>query len=139
MRYLMYYKDGYLKKYPLNGERVTIGRSRSCDIVLDDPSVSRHHCRVEVFPGHIRLVNEKSKNGTTVDHQPVEEAVLALNQSFGVGGHEFFLQKRGSCPCSVSVQNWPGCRDTCCEHARAARRRPRPGKGARSTVHCWTN
>ena len=93
MRYLMYYKDGYLKKFPLQGEQVTIGRSRSCDIVLDDPSVSRHHCRVEIFPGHIRLVNEKSRNGTTVDRQPVEEAVLALNQSFGVGGHEFFYKE----------------------------------------------
>lgn len=93
MRYLMYYKDGYMKKFPLSGERVTIGRGRGCDIVLDDPSVSRRHCRIEIGADHIRLVNEKSKNGTTVDRQPVEEAMLALNQSFGVGGHEFFYKE----------------------------------------------
>ncbi len=93
MRYLMYYKDGFLKKYPLIRGLVTIGRGHGCDIALDDPSVSRRHCRVEVSPDRIRLINEKSKNGTTVDNQPVEEAVLALNQSFGVGGHEFFYKE----------------------------------------------
>jgi len=93
MRYLMYYKDGFLKKYPLLRGVVTIGRSHGCDIALEDPSVSRRHCRVEVCPDRIRLINEKSKNGTTVDNQPVEEAVLALNQSFGVGGHEFFYKE----------------------------------------------
>ncbi len=93
MRYLMYFKDGFLKKHPLRTPAVTIGRGRGCDIVLEDPSVSRRHCRVEVQADGIRLVNEKSKNGTTVDNQPVEEALLALNQSFGVGSHEFFYKE----------------------------------------------
>ena len=45
-----------------------IGRAESCDLVLDDPAVSRRHARITVRPGDGRLsiVDLASRNGTIV-------------------------------------------------------------------------
>lgn len=48
-----------------------IGRSRKSDISIDDPSVSKLHCIVEVIDGAVWVVNE-SRYGTKLDGEPVE-------------------------------------------------------------------
>ncbi len=52
------------KELPDNG-RVTVGRSRTCDITIDHPSVSREHA---VFHGGrpVDIEDLGSTNGTTV-------------------------------------------------------------------------
>jgi hypothetical protein len=55
MNYLMYVQSGVIKKYPLNKPEILIGCDFQCDIVLTDPEVSKIHCRVEMFPDHIRI------------------------------------------------------------------------------------
>jgi predicted component of type VI protein secretion system len=47
--------------------RVTIGRGRDCDIVLDDPKVSRRHVAVERALDRYFLVDLGSSNGTFVN------------------------------------------------------------------------
>jgi hypothetical protein len=44
-----------------------IGRSSSCDVVLSDPSVSRHHVRLFYRDGKWVLRDLKSTNGTLVN------------------------------------------------------------------------
>ncbi len=43
------------------------GRSVSCDISLDDPSLSRIHCLFEVRDGHLYVTDLSSANGTVVN------------------------------------------------------------------------
>jgi ABC-type multidrug transport system ATPase subunit/pSer/pThr/pTyr-binding forkhead associated (FHA) protein len=68
----------------------TIGRSPSCDIVLDDPLVSRHHAQVRLLPdGRRQIIDVGSFNGTFVNGTRVDEAVLARLDMVGIGGAEF--------------------------------------------------
>ncbi|HEX4803389.1 MAG TPA: FHA domain-containing protein, partial [Myxococcaceae bacterium] len=35
--------------------RLTLGRSRACDVALEDDQVSRQHARIELRQGEIRI------------------------------------------------------------------------------------
>jgi len=50
----------------------TIGRSRECDVVLEDRNVSRRHAEVRVGPGGVWTVHDLgSTNGVRVNGRPV--------------------------------------------------------------------
>ena len=56
----------------LQPRKWVIGKSPSCDIVIDDPYVSNVHCVLERRPeGGLLLRDSCSKNGTIVDNNPV--------------------------------------------------------------------
>ena len=53
-------------------DRLVIGRSSDCDIVLDnDKEVSRAHCELSLDQGLIHLTDLGSKNGTLVNGIPI--------------------------------------------------------------------
>ncbi|PZU44350.1 MAG: cell division protein FtsK [Microbacterium sp.] len=56
---------------PLTRAVVVIGRDPACDIVLDDPLVSKRHARLEVGQGRAELIDLNSANGILVDGAPV--------------------------------------------------------------------
>jgi pSer/pThr/pTyr-binding forkhead associated (FHA) protein len=55
---------------------VTVGRSLEADLLLEDEAVSRRHCRIEPEGDHWIVVDLKSRNGTRVNHEPVESRRL---------------------------------------------------------------
>jgi len=58
---------------PLTGDRVVIGRSRECDIRLDDGNVSRRHVElVREGPSEWVVVDLGSTNGTEVNGRKVQ-------------------------------------------------------------------
>jgi hypothetical protein len=80
-------------RWPLDEERVTLGRSPDCDIVLLERQVSRYHVRVERDKEGFLLRDLGSKNGTMVNGEPVrgqpyrlrdgDEIVLAASVRLG--------------------------------------------------------
>jgi hypothetical protein len=67
---------------------VTIGRS-GCDVILDDPELSRRHARIRVRGAEGVLEDMGSTNGTFVGKERIEESVVIENRSrFRVGGVE---------------------------------------------------
>ena len=81
--------------FPLKAAVVTIGRSPSCEIVLDDPLVSRKHAELrEVGGGRWQIRDLGSYNGTFVNGRHVDEALLDPLDLIGIGGSEF--RARGS-------------------------------------------
>jgi hypothetical protein len=58
--------------FPLEGERVTIGRSPKSHIFLDDVTVSRNHAEIRVGPGGVSLQDLGSLNGTYVNRRRIE-------------------------------------------------------------------
>ena len=46
-----------------------IGRSSSNDLVIEDPSVSRHHARILLQDGQVMILDENSSNGTQVNDE----------------------------------------------------------------------
>ncbi len=58
-------------------ELVTIGRSKTADVRLDDPAISRVHCMVEVRPQGVFVIDNGSRNGIWVNGHRVKEALLS--------------------------------------------------------------
>jgi hypothetical protein len=52
-------------------EELLLGRHTDCDIVLEDPTVSRRHARLRFRDGAWVLQDLESRNGTTVNAVPV--------------------------------------------------------------------
>src|SRR5215813_5643300 len=63
-------------RFELNGLTTSAGRHPGSDIFLDDITVSRHHAEFRIENGQFRIVDAGSLNGTFVNRQPVDSAVL---------------------------------------------------------------
>lgn len=73
------------KTFKLSDGEVTIGRSRSADIKLDDDSISRKHVRLRLSGEEVLLEDLKSSNGTLVNGERVSESPLADGDKIRVG------------------------------------------------------
>jgi pSer/pThr/pTyr-binding forkhead associated (FHA) protein len=62
--------------YPLETDRVTIGRELSNDIVLPEPKVSRYHLRLERVPRSYILHDLKTSNGTSINYHRINLPTL---------------------------------------------------------------
>lgn len=105
-----------LTRGPLTGTRiaargrVTFGRARDCDIVLDDASISPHHAEIhhtgpdqaaadqtgsDPGPDHYTLVDVGSLNGVHVNRRPVAEQVqLTDGDEIWIGKARFTFHRR---------------------------------------------
>ncbi|MCU0242820.1 MAG: FHA domain-containing protein, partial [Vicinamibacteria bacterium] len=64
----------------------SIGRGDDCNIVIKDPSSSRHHARVELAgPGQFRLIDQNSANGLWIDERKVSDEIIKEGQRFRIG------------------------------------------------------
>jgi Nif-specific regulatory protein len=90
--------------YPLDldGEN-RVGRGTECGVMLSDPLCSRVHAVIARQDGKWRIRDASSRNGTFVNGQKIEEAVLAEGHYFRVGSTEFtFHETREPPPLSPS-------------------------------------
>jgi FhaA, N-terminal domain/FHA domain len=72
-----------------------LGRSRECDIVLDDGGVSRRHMRIRPTPEGWVLEDLGSTNGVRLNDRPVQEpVVLALGDRIELGSTEIVFDLR---------------------------------------------
>jgi Protein of unknown function (DUF3662)/FHA domain len=62
------------KRTVLSGSRVLIGRSRDCDIVLEDPNASRRHAELRNEDGRWVVADLGSTNGVKVNGRRVDGA-----------------------------------------------------------------
>jgi len=66
-----------------------IGRSRSCDVVVQDSGVSRRHAEIVPGPGGWTLVDLGSTNGVRLDGRRLEgSAVLRGGERIELGSTE---------------------------------------------------
>src|SRR3954452_5007415 len=73
------------KRTVLSGARVLIGRSRDCDIQLDDPNTSRRHAEVRLEGDHWVVADLGSTNGIKVNGSRVAEAELQPGDEVTLG------------------------------------------------------
>jgi hypothetical protein len=72
-------------RFELEGPLITIGRASDNDIIVDDPVVSRHHCQLKLQHGAYGFVDLGSRNGSTVNGQPVTEVALGPGDVIRIG------------------------------------------------------
>ena len=82
------------KRSVLSGSRVLIGRSRDCDITLEDPNASRRHAELRNEDGNWMVSDLGSTNGVKVNGRRVQEAVLQPGDelAFGLARLRFELE-----------------------------------------------
>lgn len=73
------------KRTPLTAGRVMIGRSHDCDLILDDPNVSRRHAEVRQEGGDWVVADLGSTNGVKVNGRRVDEATLEPGDELTLG------------------------------------------------------
>jgi transcriptional regulator with GAF, ATPase, and Fis domain len=66
-------------------QAVTIGSSARCDVVIADPTVSRHHARIELRGDELVIVDLGSTNGTSVDGVRIDTVFLGDRAELAVG------------------------------------------------------
>jgi pSer/pThr/pTyr-binding forkhead associated (FHA) protein len=68
--------------------RVLLGRSRECDIQVEDPNVSRRHAELRQEGPSYWIVDLDSTNGVEVNGKRVKRAKLSSGDTFTVGSTE---------------------------------------------------
>jgi DNA-binding NtrC family response regulator len=76
---------GEAASVPVDMERLHIGRSQRCALVLDDPTVSSVHAEVQATPKGVRVVDLNSLNGTFIGEASIVEAYLTGACEFRCG------------------------------------------------------
>lgn len=76
---------GAPNEIPLTRDVLSIGRSSSSDVRLDDSGVSRRHAEVRLEGDDVVLVDLGSTNGTNVNGRGVERARLASGDRIELG------------------------------------------------------
>jgi DNA-binding NtrC family response regulator/pSer/pThr/pTyr-binding forkhead associated (FHA) protein len=95
MKYLLYYQNGFIRKFPLKKKLLTVGRDPQNDLVLDYEFVSRHHLSIKTTAESITIEDLDSVNGTFFKGNKIHTASITLNDSFFLGGMEFILRQGG--------------------------------------------
>ena len=94
--YLVVQTDGGpAARFDLGGALIAVGRAADNDVILDDAQVSRHHCQLKLQHGAYGFVDLQSRNGSTVNGQPVEEIALADGDRIRVGNTSIEFRLRG--------------------------------------------
>jgi predicted component of type VI protein secretion system len=74
------------RRYVLDGPTATIGRSKDCDCVLDDPNISRRHAELRRSSvGDWQVVDLGSTNGVKVNGRRVSSARLSPGDEITLG------------------------------------------------------
>lgn len=79
--------------YLLRPGNTTVGRHPESDIFLNDVTVSRHHCRFVVTTEALAVEDSGSTNGTYVNDERVDQAVLSAGDEVLVGRFHFVVAR----------------------------------------------
>jgi pSer/pThr/pTyr-binding forkhead associated (FHA) protein len=72
-------------RFFLDHATTTAGRHPNSDIFLDDVTVSRQHAQFRCVNAEFRVIDVGSLNGTYVNREPVDSAVLANGDEVQIG------------------------------------------------------
>ncbi len=96
----LHYQDGgSARVLELREDPVTIGRIEGNDLVLNHPSVSRRHGRIELRGGEWWIADLNSTNGIKLNGDPVTEAAIHPGDHVAVGSVE--VEVRGTAAAAV--------------------------------------
>jgi adenylate cyclase len=93
LTYTLYYTEGNTQKQQnLAPGSTIVGRANSCDLVVNDSSVSRQHARFEVTDSGCLVKDLGSRNGTFLNGQQIDEAPVGDGDWIVLGGFQLKLR-----------------------------------------------
>lgn len=88
------FKNTPLQEYPVKaGQTLTIGRSQSNDIIIDNMSVSGLHARIDSVSATFILTDLESTNGTFVNEKLISTHTLRDNDLILIGKHHLIFDR----------------------------------------------
>ena len=84
---LLKFNAAVLKEIDIKTEAISVGRKADNDIVIDNPAISGHHCRIALEGGTYYVEDLESTNGTYVNQKRVKKSGLHHNDVVGVAKH----------------------------------------------------
>ena len=79
------------REFPIEQGEITIGRKADNTILLDNPAISSHHCRILHNGDNCVLQDLDSTNGTRVNSRDVKESPLHHKDLLQFGSVEFMV------------------------------------------------
>lgn len=95
---ILKYEAAVLKEIPLQKPTLTIGRTPSNDLVIDNLAVSGIHARLVLEEGRFLLEDMHSLNGTFLNGQRIRKSQLAEGDEILIGKHTLVFRGEGSMP-----------------------------------------
>lgn len=77
---------------PLLKPRLLIGRRETCDISLQFPNISSHHCELELVNGYWRVRDLNSRNGIKVNGSRIDSSWVLPGDTLAVAKHVYEIQ-----------------------------------------------
>lgn len=88
-KFLILITDGSNKKYPIDKDRLIIGRDKACDIVLEDENISRQHVAIVSSFGNFYVENLSSSAQIFKNDAPVEYVQIIPGDVIKLENFEF--------------------------------------------------
>src|SRR5688500_7285676 len=92
---VMFRPDGERRSFSITRDMTVIGRREDCDLRIPLGDVSRKHCRLVRDGDILKIEDLGSSNGTYLNAQRVQEALLSPADSIQVGPVVLALQLDG--------------------------------------------
>lgn len=81
-----------LHRYSFSDTEILIGRSSECQVLLDNAGVSRTHAKVLRQGNRVQIVDLGSGNGTFLNGEKVDEALVNSGDTVGIGKFSLTLK-----------------------------------------------
>jgi pSer/pThr/pTyr-binding forkhead associated (FHA) protein len=91
------------RAHELNVDRTTIGRVEDNTFQIADPSVSSHHCEVQLRGSDIFIRDLNSTNGSFIGNDKITEQILKPGQTLRLGQVELKLEAEGAAAAPASA------------------------------------
>ena len=92
---ILFKKDGNTKIFSLPSSVTTVGRRRDCDLCIPLMAISRKHCELNTDQSRLMVRDLGSKNGTFLNGNRIEEAVIKAGDHLRLGSLDFCVQVNG--------------------------------------------
>jgi pSer/pThr/pTyr-binding forkhead associated (FHA) protein len=109
---LLKFDAAVIKEILFDKPALSVGRKPDNDIVIDNPAVSGHHCRLSLQGGAYFVEDLESTNGTYLNEKRIKKAGLHHNDMVGVAKHSLvFLEDQPAEPAKPPVPEAPPAKD----------------------------
>src|SRR6516225_1430317 len=93
-KFQLQFEGAVIKEIPAKDE-ITVGRKPDNDVVIDNPAVSSHHCRIVLVNDTFFVEDLNSTNGVFLNAKKIVKSGLQHNDVIGIAKHALkFIDER---------------------------------------------